>query len=114
MAGLARDISEVVAQAGLPPVTRPGALRVAYHAACSLQHGQRIREAPRALLAQAGFEVCEAVRADPSIAGTRILMLSAKARPTDMARGLGAGADAYVTKPFATAELLERIRGLLT
>lgn len=64
--------------------------------------------------ALSGFEVCEAVRADPSIAGTRILMLSAKARPTDMARGLGAGADAYVTKPFATAELLERIRGLLT
>lgn len=61
-----------------------------------------------------GFEVCEAVRADPAIAGTRILMLSARARPTDIARGLGAGADAYVTKPFAAAELLERVRGLLT
>lgn len=60
-----------------------------------------------------GFEVCEAVRADPAIAGTRILMLSAKARPTDLARGLGAGADAYVTKPFATADLAERVRGLL-
>ena len=61
-----------------------------------------------------GFEVCEAVRADPAIAGTRILMLSARAGPTDIARGLGAGADAYVTKPFATADLLERVRGLLT
>ena len=60
-----------------------------------------------------GFEVCEAVRADPGLAATRILMLSAKARPTDMARGVGAGADAYVTKPFATRDLIERVRGLL-
>ncbi|MGV6873402.1 response regulator transcription factor [Pseudochelatococcus sp. B33] len=60
-----------------------------------------------------GFDVCEAVRADPEIAGTRILMLTAKGRETDVARGLGAGADAYVTKPFATRELLERVREML-
>lgn len=60
-----------------------------------------------------GFEVCEAVRADPAIAGTRILMLSAKARAPDVARGIGAGADAYVPKPFSTRELIERIRGLV-
>ena len=41
----------------LPPVTRPGGLSVADHAPCSLQHGQGIRTAPAALLAQAGFEV---------------------------------------------------------
>ncbi len=61
-----------------------------------------------------GFDVCEAVRADPGIATTRILMLTAKGRETDVARGLGAGADAYVTKPFATRELLERVREMLT
>ncbi|WP_347265920.1 response regulator [Paracoccus sp. (in: a-proteobacteria)] len=60
-----------------------------------------------------GFEVCEAVRADPSIAGTRIMMLTAKGRDTDIARGMGAGADAYVTKPFSTRELALRIRELL-
>lgn len=57
VSALARDISEVVAERGLPAVTRPGAMAVAYHAACSLQHGQGVREAPRRLLAQAGFEV---------------------------------------------------------
>jgi glycolate oxidase iron-sulfur subunit len=58
---LARDVSEVVAQYGLPTVTaRSGEpLRVAYHAACSLQHGQRVREPPPALLMQAGFTLTE-------------------------------------------------------
>lgn len=60
-----RDVSEVVADLGLPAtaVQRPGgidrSLRVAYHDACSLQHGQRVKEAPRALLAEAGFDVVE-------------------------------------------------------
>ncbi|MBB1491784.1 MULTISPECIES: response regulator transcription factor [unclassified Paracoccus (in: a-proteobacteria)] len=60
-----------------------------------------------------GFEVCEAVRADPEIAATPILMLTAKARPPDMARGIGAGADAYVPKPFSTRDLIARVRELL-
>ena len=60
VSALARDVSEVIAHHGLPPVTRPGGtLRVAYHAACSLQHGQRVREPPRALLTQAGFVLTE-------------------------------------------------------
>lgn len=60
-----------------------------------------------------GFEVCEAVRADPGLGQTRILMLTAKGRETDIARGMGAGADAYVTKPFSTRELIARIRDML-
>jgi glycolate oxidase iron-sulfur subunit len=56
---LTRDVSEFVAARGLPAVVRPGRLRVAYHSACSLQHGQRIHAAPRELLAQAGFAVVE-------------------------------------------------------
>ena len=51
------DILEFIAEVGLPPVVRPGAMPVAYHAACSLQHGQQVRAAPPALLAEAGFEV---------------------------------------------------------
>jgi glycolate oxidase iron-sulfur subunit len=58
-AALARDVLEFIGEVGLPPVTRPGALSVAYHAPCSLQHGQRIKTGPAALLAQAGFEVRE-------------------------------------------------------
>jgi glycolate oxidase iron-sulfur subunit len=56
-AAQARDILEFLAEAGLPPVTDPQALRVAYHAPCSLQHGQQVKAAPARLLAQAGFEV---------------------------------------------------------
>ena len=53
----ARDILEFIAEVGLPPVTRTHRVAVAYHAACSLQHGQQIKEAPPRLLAEAGFEV---------------------------------------------------------
>jgi glycolate oxidase iron-sulfur subunit len=56
-AGRARDILEFIAEVGLPPVTRPGRLSVAYHAPCSLQHGQGIKAGPADLLAQAGYEV---------------------------------------------------------
>jgi glycolate oxidase iron-sulfur subunit len=56
-ASLAHDVLEFIAEVGLPPVTRPGKLAVAYHAPCSLQHGQKIVAGPEALLAQAGFEV---------------------------------------------------------
>jgi len=60
-----------------------------------------------------GFDVCEAVRADESMRETRILMLTAKGRESDLARGLGAGADAYVTKPFSTRELMAKVREML-
>jgi len=63
IAKLARDVSEVIDDLGLqgvrPVDDRAGARTVAYHAACSLQHGQRVREAPKRLLAAAGFEVRE-------------------------------------------------------
>jgi len=57
ISALARDISEVVADLGLPP-SPPASppLRVAYHSACSLQHGQGIRREPKELLTAAGFE----------------------------------------------------------
>jgi len=57
VASRARDVLEFIEDVGLPPVTRPGAMSVAYHAPCSLQHGQGIKDGPAALLAQAGFEV---------------------------------------------------------
>jgi len=59
IAGLARDVSEVIAQLGLTPREKTRDVQVAYHAACSLQHGQKIRDLPKALLAEAGFTVRE-------------------------------------------------------
>ncbi len=56
---LAKDISEYLETLGLGPPTDPSGLTVAYHAACSLQHGQQVKTAPKALLAKAGFEVRE-------------------------------------------------------
>ena len=58
VAGLARDVSEVLVTLGLPEGA-PKGLRVAYHAACSLQHGQQIKSAPKDLLKQVGFTVVE-------------------------------------------------------
>jgi glycolate oxidase iron-sulfur subunit len=58
VAGLACDVSEFLARIGLP-AQAPQGLRVAYHAACSLQHGQQVKSAPKDLLKTAGFEVVE-------------------------------------------------------
>jgi glycolate oxidase iron-sulfur subunit len=59
IAALAKDVSEVMAELGLGAVAAPSGLTVAYHAACSLQHGQQIRTEPKALLAAAGYAVKE-------------------------------------------------------
>lgn len=60
-----------------------------------------------------GFEVCQRMRADPRWSGVKVLMLSAKGRDTDVAKGLALGADAYVTKPFSTKDLVVQVRQLL-
>ncbi len=62
---------------------------------------------------KSGFEVCEALRADPARSGLKIIMLTAKVRDTEMAKGLALGADAYMTKPFSTKDLIARIREVL-
>jgi glycolate oxidase iron-sulfur subunit len=54
-----RDITEILSEIGLPEVSAPKPLRVAYHSACSMQHGQKIGTAPRQLLEKAGFEVAD-------------------------------------------------------
>lgn len=56
---LARDVVEFAAGFGLGPAKRWSSLRVAYHSACSLQHGQRVKEEPKTLLLNAGFSVVE-------------------------------------------------------
>jgi DNA-binding response OmpR family regulator len=60
-----------------------------------------------------GFEVCQELRADPARAGTKVIMLTAKGRDTEIAKGLALGADAYMTKPFSTRDLVARVKTLL-
>jgi DNA-binding response OmpR family regulator len=59
-----------------------------------------------------GFEVCQKLRAE-GWTELKIVMLTAKGRDTEIEKGLALGADAYVTKPFSTAELVTRVAGLL-
>ena len=60
-----------------------------------------------------GYEVCEAVRANPDWKDVRILMLTARGREIEREKGLALGADDYVTKPFATKDVVERVNALL-
>ncbi len=77
------------------------------------------REQPDLLLldvmmpGKTGFEVCQALRADERHADLPILMLTAKGRETDVAKGLALGANAYMTKPFSTRELVDKVRAML-
>lgn len=62
---------------------------------------------------KSGFEVCQEVRADETLHAIKIMMLTAKGRDTDVAKGMALGADAYMTKPFATRELAEKVAQML-
>lgn len=62
---------------------------------------------------KSGFEVCEILRADTALRQPRIIMLTAKGRETEQAKGLALGADAYMLKPFSTKDLVAKIREML-
>ena len=78
-----------------------------------------LRERPALVLldvmmpGKTGFDVCQAVRADDTLAATKIVLLTAKGRDTDVAKGMALGATDYMTKPFSTKELAARVRQLL-
>src|SRR6266704_4157095 len=65
------------------------------------------------LLQRSGFEVCQKIRENPILRDVKIIMLTAKGREVEKNRGLDLGANAYVTKPFSTKELMSTVRGLL-
>ena len=60
-----------------------------------------------------GLEVCQALRNDPRTAHVPVILLTAKAQSGEVERGLAAGADDYMVKPFSPRELLERVEALL-
>ena len=60
-----------------------------------------------------GYEVCQRMRSRPDWRHIKIVMLSAKGREAEVSKGLSLGADAYVTKPFSTRELVARVAALL-
>ena len=60
-----------------------------------------------------GFEVCQRIRSQPAWRATKIVMLTAKGRAAERDKGLALGADAYVTKPFSTRDLVAKVKQML-
>jgi DNA-binding response OmpR family regulator len=56
-----------------------------------------------------GFEVCRKIRENPVWQDIRIIMLTAKGKDSEREKGLAAGADDYITKPFSTHEVIDRV-----
>ena len=60
-----------------------------------------------------GYEVLAELRTDPSLAGLKVILLSARVQEADVERGLDAGADAYLAKPFKAPDLVATVQELL-
>ncbi|MGD8242755.1 MAG: response regulator [Desulfobacterales bacterium] len=60
-----------------------------------------------------GFEICQLIRENPDLTATRIVFVTAMVREVDMAKGMALGADGYIKKPFANAEIMDHVRKLL-
>ncbi|MHB8811219.1 MAG: response regulator transcription factor [Desulfobulbaceae bacterium] len=60
-----------------------------------------------------GYEVCQKIRATPAWKDIPVIMLTAKGRDVEKQKGLAMGADDYITKPFATHELVAKVRAVL-
>lgn len=60
-----------------------------------------------------GYDLCQKLRENPAWAGIKVIMLSAKGRDIEVSKGMAVGADAYVTKPFSTKDLMNKVQELL-
>ena len=60
-----------------------------------------------------GYDLCQRVRENPAWQAVKIVMLSAKGRDIEVSKGMAVGADAYVTKPFSTKDLIAKVQELL-
>jgi len=77
------------------------------------------RDAPDAVLLDImlpkrdGFSVCETIRANPAWSAIKIIVLSARSREADKEKALAVGTDDFITKPFSTRDLGDRVKGLI-
>ena len=62
---------------------------------------------------KSGYEVCRTIRESEAWRDIKIIMLSAKGRDAEVTKGMTLGADVYITKPFSTRDLMDRVRALL-
>jgi DNA-binding response OmpR family regulator len=60
-----------------------------------------------------GYDLCQRVRENPAWQGIKIVLLSARGRDIDVTKGMAVGADAYITKPFSTKELIAKVQQML-
>ena len=99
-------------------------LQRAGYAVTSAANGEEVlremeRAAPHLVLldvmmpALSGYDVCQRIRRRPDWRGVKVVMLSARGRDAEAKRGVEAGADLYVVKPFSNRELLRQIDALL-
>jgi len=58
---------------------------------------------------RSGLEILRAIKSDPNLAVTKVILLTASAQESEISAGLAAGADSYLTKPFSPADLLSRL-----
>jgi DNA-binding response OmpR family regulator len=60
-----------------------------------------------------GFQVCRAIKADPQLKATLVVMLTARGQSSDVSAGEQSGADAYLVKPFSPLELIDRVEAMV-
>jgi DNA-binding response OmpR family regulator len=60
-----------------------------------------------------GFDVCQTIRANPKWKSVRVVLLTAKGRDIEREKGMALGADDYITKPFSTREVMQKVKQLL-
>lgn len=60
-----------------------------------------------------GYEICEGIRTDPSLAGVKVLMMTARGSAIERRKGLALGADGFISKPFELKDLCAEVRRLL-
>jgi DNA-binding response OmpR family regulator len=62
---------------------------------------------------RSGYDLCQTIRGNPAWKGVRVVMLTAKGQDVERVKGLALGADDYITKPFSTRDVVERVKRML-
>jgi DNA-binding response OmpR family regulator len=60
-----------------------------------------------------GFEICEGIRMDPTLAGVKVLLMTARGSAVERRKGIAIGADGFISKPFELQDLRDEVRRLL-